>query len=312
MLHIGERKKDLFGGFPAEWSHRKIVILTLSNSELLFEVCKAIEFTTCVELLVVFPVAALHLSVMSGRVRLNELVPNTELIQSLFKQGSLWVFAISQTIGEFKSIVCLNTLNHIRKLLYNILEELRRRIGAMLLVCLQDPIATVFINKCVLEITFTFRFTDQAGFWNIFHINLDSLPRILHLFVRFGFLFRIRQFDGVTVYPAQSSIQPGDRSSVTTLAQLDPEHHQTGVRVSAAHIFDELDLSFSVLIGMAVRPMRAIRKGTNCSVVLLPPTVDILPGCLIADCSLCDAIFERILNYHLLKPHVLCYLIHSE
>ena len=182
----------------------------------------------------------------------------------------------------------------------------------MLPVRLQDPETAVFINKCVLEITFIFRFTYQAGFRNIFDINLPSLSRILHLFIRFGFFFGIRELDWFAIYPTQSTIQTRDGSGVTTLAQLYPEHHKTGVRVPAAHILDELNLRISVLVRMAVRTMRAVCQGLKRTIILLAPTVDILSGGLVANRSLCNAMFERIFNYHLLKPHVLCYLTHSE
>ena len=97
-----------------------------------------------------------------------------------------------------------------------------------------------------------------------------------------------------------------------TLAKLDPEYHQTGVRVSAAHILDEFNLIGGVLLWMAVGTVRVVCEGLKCSVVFLAPTVDILPSSLVADSCLCYAVIERILNYYLLKPHVLCYLTHSE
>ena len=36
-----------------------------------------------------------------------------------------------------------------------------------------------------------------------------------------------------------------------------------------------------------------------------------LSGGLVADCSGCNTVLQRILNYCFLKPHVLCYLMHS-
>ena len=42
--------------------------------------------------------------------------------------------------------------------------------------------------------------------------------------------------------PAQETVKSGDGSGIAALAQLHPEDHQTGVRVPAAHILDELDL----------------------------------------------------------------------
>ena len=183
----------------------------------------------------------------------------------------------------------------------------------MFFVCLKDPKTAVFVDECVLEVaTFLSGFTNQTRLWNKFDINLAPLSWILHLFVRFGFLFRVGQFYRFTVQPAQNTVQTGDGSGIASLAQLDPEHHQTGVRVPAAHVLDELDLGICMLVRVVVRAVRAICKGTNCSVVLLTPAVDVLPGGFVADCSLCDAVLKRILNYYLLKPHVLCYLIHSE
>lgn len=68
------------------------------------------------------------------RVRFNQFVPNTELLQGHFKQCWFWVLAVSQMVGELESIICLNTLDRIRELHYNTLEELRRGIGAVLSV----------------------------------------------------------------------------------------------------------------------------------------------------------------------------------
>ena len=87
---------------------------------------------------------------------------------------------------------------------------------------------------------------------NIFHINLDSLSRILHLFIRLRNIFGVWQFDGLPTDPAQELIQAGDRSGVTHLSQLDLEHHQTSVRISVAHIPDQCDLFLCMLFGMAV------------------------------------------------------------
>ena len=132
------------------------------------------------------------------------------------------------------------------------------------------------------------------------------------MLVRFCFLFRIGKFDGLAVDAAQYTVQAGDGSGVAALTQFDPKHNQTGVGVPAAHILDELDLGVGVLVGMAVRAMRSVCQGLKCTVILLTPPVDVLSAGLVADGSLCYAVIERIRNYYLLKPHVLCYLTHSE
>jgi len=72
------------------------------------------------------------------------------------------------------------------------------------------------------------------------------------------------------------------------------------------------NFSFGVLIGMAVRAVRTLCQGLERTVILLAPAVDVLPGGLVADGGFGHSVIERIFNYHLLKPHVLCYLTHSE
>jgi len=312
VLQVWERKKDVFGRVPVERSHGEIIVFPFSDSQLLFKIGKAIEFATSVEFLIVFSVAALDFAVVPWRVRPDQLVPDPKLLQSLLKQCLFRVPAVCHTIRKFKSIICLYTLDRIRELFNDIFEKQRGGIGAVFRVCLEDTEPAVLVNECVLEITLAFRFSDQAGFRNIFHINLTPLPRILHLFVRFGFLFGVGELDGFAVDPAQDTIQAGDGSGIAALAQPDPEYHQTGVGIPAAHILYELELGFRMLVGMAVRTVSTVCKGVNCSVIFLTPAVDVLPGGLVADGCLGDSVFERILNYHLLKPHVLCYLTHSE
>ena len=71
VLHIRIRKKDVFWGLPVEWSHREVVVLTLSDSELFLKVCEVIELVASIELLVIFSVASFYLTVMPWCVRLN-------------------------------------------------------------------------------------------------------------------------------------------------------------------------------------------------------------------------------------------------
>ena len=89
----------------------------------------------------------------------------------------------------------------------------------MLFVCLENPEATVFINECVLKIpAFFSSLAYQTNFGNKFDINLPPLTGILHLFIRFGFFFGIRQFDWFSVDAAKNTIQTGDGSAVAALA----------------------------------------------------------------------------------------------
>ena len=116
----------------------------------------------------------------------------------------------------------------------------------------------VLIYEGVLIILFSCRVTNQTNTCNIFHIYLDSLTRILHLFIRLCNIFLVWQFDGFSIDPAQELIQTGDGSGVAALAQLYPEYHQTSARVPAAHVPDQFDLRLCVLSGMAVGSVGAV------------------------------------------------------
>ena len=69
VLHLWERRKNVFWGFPVERSHRKVVILALSDSELLFKVSKAIELVASIKLFIVLSVATFYLTIVLGRIR---------------------------------------------------------------------------------------------------------------------------------------------------------------------------------------------------------------------------------------------------
>ena len=79
VLHIGKRKKNMLGRLPVEWSHWKVVILTLSKGQLFFKITKTIKLMTSIEFLIVFSVATFYFAVMFGRVRSDQLVADAEL-----------------------------------------------------------------------------------------------------------------------------------------------------------------------------------------------------------------------------------------
>lgn len=131
----------------------------------------------------------------------------------------------------------------------------------MLFERLQIPKTTVFVDKGVLIELFFRRFSHQTGTRHIFYINLYPLSGIGHCLVWFGNVFRIGQLDGLSVNPAQELIQSGDRSGVALLPELNPEHHQTRVRIPSTHIPNQRDLRFCMLIRMAVRAVGTVCKG---------------------------------------------------
>lgn len=121
VLQIGERKKDVFRRLPVKRSHGKVIILVLSDSKLLFEVLKRIEFMTGIKLFIIFSVTAFDFAVVSGRKRTNFSVLNPQFGQSLFKERWQLILTVTHLIGKFKTVVRLDTLNGIRELLDHIL-----------------------------------------------------------------------------------------------------------------------------------------------------------------------------------------------
>ena len=79
--------------------------------ELLGEVIEGVETVTGVKAFLVLPVASLDLAVMTVCVRTNELMSDTQLGSSGFKQGGQITLAVGKTVGELKSIVSLDTLH---------------------------------------------------------------------------------------------------------------------------------------------------------------------------------------------------------
>ena len=78
----------------------------------------------CIEVFVVFPVAAFDLTVVSGRVWLDELMTNPELTQRSFKE-SFFVGALGvQTIGKLEAVIGLDALDGVSKAFYAMLDEL--------------------------------------------------------------------------------------------------------------------------------------------------------------------------------------------
>ena len=76
-----------------------------------------------IEVLVVFAVTAFDLSVMPGRIRFNQLVPDTELRQRYLKERRLGAVFGIQPVRELRTIICLDAFNRIGELFYAMLDK---------------------------------------------------------------------------------------------------------------------------------------------------------------------------------------------
>ena len=126
---------------------------------------------------------------------------------------------------------------------------------------LQVSKATVFVYEGVLVIIpavlsgVADSISDKACLRNEFYVNLYPLTGIIHFFIWFWDILRVWQLHcHLPTFP-EKTVQTGDGSFVSALPELDPEHHQTGVGISAAHVVYEFDFLRSVLIWVAVRAM---------------------------------------------------------
>ena len=176
------------------------------------------------------------------------------------------------------------------------LHKLRGRICTVFFECFQVAKTAVLIN-CSILIEFLARsIANKAGRGDEFNVDLDALAGILHLLVRLGNILGIWQFDRHLAASCKHAVQAGDGACIAALAQLDPEHHQTGVGVPAAHISNQLQLCFCMLVRVAVGPMRAVCQRLQRPIIALLPPVDILAVGAVTDRCFCDSVFLSIPN----------------
>lgn len=104
-----------------------------------------------VEFLVILAVTALHLAIMSGRIRANQLMANTKTRQLRLKQrgciSALW----QKALCKFCAVVCLYALNGVGKSLNHVPEEHSGGIGAVLFKCLKVSKTAVLVDEGVLK-----------------------------------------------------------------------------------------------------------------------------------------------------------------
>ena len=81
------------------------------GSELPSKVGEREETVGIIEALLVFPMAALDLTIVSGRVRTNELVTDVEADGGGFKECRAAAVLGGEAIGKLRAIVGLNTFD---------------------------------------------------------------------------------------------------------------------------------------------------------------------------------------------------------
>lgn len=112
-----------------------------------------------------------------------------------------------------------------------------------------------------------------------FHINLDPLSRMIHLFIGLRDVLWVRRMYSHDPLFPEEMVKTGNGAGVTALAEFDPESDQTGMGISAAHIVDQADIIIRMLVWVVMGSAGAV------------PAVDILPVGFVFDSNFCDTKF---------------------
>lgn len=102
---------ELDGRKPGERPHGKVIRTAVVNGKLFVEIFEGKERVAGIEPLLVLAVAALDLAVVAGRVGANELVADAQLGGGLLKQCRQIPLAVGKPVGEFKTVVRLDTFH---------------------------------------------------------------------------------------------------------------------------------------------------------------------------------------------------------
>lgn len=244
-----------------------------------------------VEPLVVFPVAAFHLAVMSRRIRADQFVPDPVLFQMHLKKGGL-VLMCGKAVCEFRPVVGLDTFNAAGERLYEVLKEDGGRISALFLKSLDEAPSGVLVDSGILEEMLSDDFTVyKAGRGDELHIHLKTLTGTAHLLVRFGNILRVWRMDSHEPLFFEEAVQSGNGTGITALHEFYPKNNQSCVGIASAHIGNQFDLLRSMLSRVMVRPSGEVTQGIDGAVEAPLPAVDILPVSLVFDGSTGDTIF---------------------
>ena len=178
---------ELQGRKPAKGPHREVIRTAIMDSKLLGEVIQGIKAVTGVKALLVLPVAALYFAVMSRRIGADELMTDAKLGGSGFKQSGDVPLAVGKAVSKLKAIIRLDTFHPDAPAgipLEQPFEEVSGGIGGLLRIGGQEAQTSELINGGILEQAKLLVCNTLTGHY--FHIYLDSLARIGHLFIRFG------------------------------------------------------------------------------------------------------------------------------
>lgn len=124
----------------------------------------------------------------------------------------------------------------------------------MFLKGLHEPPSGILVNSGILEKVLTDNLAvDEAGRGDEFHINLDTLSRVIHLLIGLRDIFGVRRMESHDALPFEEPVKAGNGAGVAAPGEFDPENDKSGMRVTPAHIRDEFDLMRGMLVRVVMR-----------------------------------------------------------
>ena len=249
-----------------------------------------------IEPLVVLPVAALHFAVMPRGIGSDYLVADAMLLQTHLKKGGL-VPVCGEAVCELSAVVRLDALNGAGEGFHKVFHKQGRGIGAVFLKSLHKTPSGILVNGGILEEMLSDYLTVyKAGRGDELHIHLNALPGMVHLLIRLGDILGVGGMDSHEPLFFEEAVQSWDGAGITALHEFYPEDNKPCVRVSPAHIGNQLNLFRSMLVGVVAGPSGKVTQGFNGAVIAAFPAVDVLPVGFVLNSGFCNAESVSIIN----------------
>lgn len=207
---------------------------------------------------------------------------------------------------EFRSIVGLYLPDRERECFQQLLDEVLRAEGVMLVVHLPETEPCTLVDRRILVV---FHPIDHAFGRYIFHIDLHLLTGIPRPCIRLGLagcaLFELRVHP-LLYHPQHTAVA----ACIAAFAQTIPKRYHIilVVRIAAQnHLFFSLCMLFWVMM----RSVASLRQTFPRSIIPRRPIIHRLTADFKTYRSFCSSVFVKIFHYPLTKPCFLCYTIHG-
>ena len=147
---------------------------------------------------------------------------------------------------------------------------------------------------------------------NDLYVHLNALSGMVHLLIRLWFVSIFGLFVRKHPQPSHYAKQALRVARIAALPQTMPKLDHAQRWVSAAHVTNELQLGFRVLVRMAVRASGLAGEERLTSIPALLPKVDVRPTFVVLSAGAADAVLFCVFHQRLPIRHVLCYTLAHE